>query len=78
MSGGNYLCLTTSVKSKAMLEVGENFVVLNMVQNVSANNMFKEFAGNTSQRLACSFRLDFCCFSCSNYVFKIVNTLINN
>ena len=33
-----------------MLEVGENFVVLNMVQNVPANNVFKKFAGNTSQR----------------------------
>ena len=26
-----------------MLEVGENFVVLNMVQNVPANNVFKKF-----------------------------------
>ena len=33
-----------------MLEVGENFVVLNMVQNVPANNVFKKFTGNTSQR----------------------------
>ena len=33
-----------------MLEVGENFVVLKMVQNVSANNVFKKFTGNTSQR----------------------------
>ena len=33
-----------------MLEVGENFVVLNMVQNVPANNVFKNFTGNTSQR----------------------------
>ena len=28
----------------------QNFVVLNMVQNVPANNVFKKFAGNTSQR----------------------------
>ena len=27
-----------------------NFVVLNMVQNVPANNVFKKFTGNTSQR----------------------------
>ena len=33
-----------------MLVVGENFVVLNMVQNVPANNVFKKFTGNTSQR----------------------------
>ena len=33
-----------------MLEVGENFVVLNMVQNVPAKNVFKKFTGNTSQR----------------------------
>ena len=33
-----------------MLEVGENFVVLNMVQNVPANNVFKKFTGDTSQR----------------------------
>ena len=33
-----------------MLEVGENFVVLNMVQNVPVNNVFKKFTGNTSQR----------------------------
>ena len=33
-----------------MLEVGENFVVLNMVQNVPAHNVFKKFTGNTSQR----------------------------
>ena len=33
-----------------MLEVGENFVVLNMVQNVPANNVFKKFTSNTSQR----------------------------
>ena len=33
-----------------MLEVCENFVVLNMVQNVPADNVFKKFTGNTSQR----------------------------
>ena len=33
-----------------MLEVCENFVVLNMVQNVPAYNVFKKFTGNTSQR----------------------------
>ena len=33
-----------------MLEVGEDFVVLNMVQNVLANNVFKKFTGNTSQK----------------------------
>ena len=29
---------------------GKNLVVSNMVQNVPANNVFKEFTGNTSQR----------------------------
>ena len=34
-----------------MLDVGKNLVVLNMVQNVSTNNVFKDgFTGNTSQR----------------------------
>ena len=33
-----------------MLEVGENFVVLHMDQNVPANNVLKKFTGNTSQR----------------------------
>ena len=37
-------------RKKTMLEVGENFVVLNMAQNVPANNMFKKFTCNTSQR----------------------------
>ena len=34
----------------SLLEVGENFVVLNMVQNVPANNVFQKFTGNTSWR----------------------------
>ena len=29
---------------------GENFLILKMVQNVPANNVFKKFTGNTSQR----------------------------
>ena len=33
-----------------MLQVGENLVVLTMVQNVPAFNVFKEFKGNASQR----------------------------
>ena len=33
-----------------MLEVCENFVVLNMVQNVPADNVFKKLTGNTSQK----------------------------
>ena len=33
-----------------MLEVCENFAVLNMVQNVTTHNVFKRFTGNTSQR----------------------------
>ena len=32
-----------------MLEVGENLVVLNMVQNMPADTVFKKFTGNTSQ-----------------------------
>ena len=34
-----------------MLEVGENFVVLNMVQNVPANNVFKKFKGEIPKLL---------------------------
>ena len=33
-----------------MLEVGKDLVDLNMVQNVPANNVFKQFTGNASQR----------------------------
>ena len=55
-----------------MLEVGENFVVLNMVQNVPANNVFKKFTGNTV--IQCKYRP----VSITSIICRILETIIRN